>query len=133
MTDSSLSVLPHYCDLDYKCSDCGYEPSGKEINKKSNLKRHQKKSCRRFSPYSGNEKSHRCTYRDCGRRFTRSDNLLVHRRNKGHFEIFDLGADMPLPKADPKTMPEMLSEAHNVASWDIVGDKQWSGVMFRSY
>jgi uncharacterized Zn-finger protein len=124
LTTSLSAITPHYFESNYKC-DCGFEPSGKEINKKSNLKRHRKKSCRRYSPYSGSEKPHECPYRDCGRRFTRSDNLLVHRRNKGHFESFELGIDVSSPGSGSETMPNLFSEDHNTAAWDFCTGRDW--------
>lgn len=124
VTTSSFATTPHYFELNYRC-DCGYEPHGKEINKKSNLKRHRKKSCRRYSPYSGSEKPHQCTYRNCGRRFTRSDNLLVHRRNKGHFESFELEVASSSPESGFETMANLSSEDHNSADWDIYNEGYW--------
>ena len=130
---STPPEIPHYCESDYRCSDCGFQPGGKEVNKKSNLKRHRLKSCKRYSPYSGSKKTHKCTYRDCGRRFTRSDNLLVHRRNKGHFEVFELGADMPPPKLDLRTMSERYGEGHSVVGWGSLNVNEWSEITSRDY
>lgn len=124
VTTSSSATTPHYSELNHRC-DCGYEPSGKEINKKSNLKRHRKKSCRRYSPYSGSEKPYQCTYRDCGRRFTRSDNLLVHQRNKDHFETFELEAAGSSPESGRETMSNLFSEGYNLAEWNIINEAYW--------
>ncbi|KAF4636188.1 hypothetical protein G7Y89_g1888 [Cudoniella acicularis] len=78
----------------YKCT-CGFEPRGKDINKPSNLKRHRKtSSCKRYIPYSRSrdpppEKSFKCPFPDCGLSYTRSDNLLVHQRNKKHQNVIE--------------------------------------------
>jgi hypothetical protein len=62
----------------YRCH-CGYEPSGEERWKASNLRRHQRTQHRRPpSTYS-------CKYPGCGSKFTRSDNLRSHQRQKAHF------------------------------------------------
>jgi hypothetical protein len=69
-----------------RCS-CGFEPSGKEVYKASNLKRHQStRNCLRYSPYRRPKtaKSWPCPYPGCPKTFTRSDNLRVHQKQKRH-------------------------------------------------
>jgi len=63
----------------YRCH-CGYEPSGEERWKASNLRRHQRTQHRRPpSTYS-------CKYPGCGSKFTRSDNMRAHQRRKHHLQ-----------------------------------------------
>ncbi len=96
----------------YKCS-CGFEPTGKEVYKPSNLKRHQStRACRRFSPYQRSEttKSWQCPYPDCPKRFTRSDNLRVHQKQKRHFIEVELrtGPFLLRPDSNAHAVREML-------------------------
>ncbi|PMD27133.1 hypothetical protein NA56DRAFT_653998 [Hyaloscypha hepaticicola] len=66
----------------YRChvAGCGYEPSGEERWKASNLKRHQR------TQHGRPPSIHKCYYPGCGSRFTRSDNLRSHQRDKAHFQ-----------------------------------------------
>lgn len=102
---SSTPPAPREPLLIYKCA-CGFEPSGKEVYKASNLKRHQNtRNCRRFSPYKRPEttKCFPCPYPGCSKEFTRSDNLRFHRKKKGHFleiEWLDIGAPRCQPEVD---------------------------------
>ncbi|KAF8851710.1 hypothetical protein BDZ45DRAFT_808092 [Acephala macrosclerotiorum] len=75
----------------FKCV-CGYTPRGLERNKRQNLKRHQE-TCRVSSPSGYREKPYTCSFQNCGRAFTRPDNLLVHQRAQGHLGDVDLGLD----------------------------------------
>ncbi len=79
--------IPEDSPSNYRCH-CGFESQGKEVYKRSNLKRHQNTmNCRRFSPYSRPEpaKFYPCPYPGCDKQFTRSDNLRQHQKNKSHF------------------------------------------------
>ncbi len=91
--ETSLKAGPRY-----QCK-CGYEPQGKKVNKASNLKRHQK-TCRHLisTPYAGiyRKKPHRCSV--CGNRFTRSDNLLEHRRRQKHLGNMELALKYASPE-----------------------------------
>ncbi|RDL41012.1 uncharacterized protein BP5553_00991 [Venustampulla echinocandica] len=70
----------------YQCPQCPYLPEGIEKYKASNLRRHK-----RTQHPSGNEKgSYLCTWPGCGRTFTRSDNLMSHKKGKGHVLEFDV-------------------------------------------
>lgn len=64
--------------ITYRCH-CGYEPSGEERWKASNLRRH--KRIQHCQP----AQTHPCKYPGCHSTFTRSDNLRCHRRDKGRF------------------------------------------------
>ncbi|CZR60111.1 uncharacterized protein PAC_10006 [Phialocephala subalpina] len=66
----------------FKCV-CGYAPRGKEKNKRQSLKRHQE-TCRVLSPSGYRRRPYTCSFQNCGRAFTRPDNLLVHQRAQGH-------------------------------------------------
>jgi hypothetical protein len=71
----------------YKCH-CGHEPSGKEVYKSSNLKRHQETTkCRRYLPYRRPDppKLFQCPFPGCDKDYTRSDNLRAHQKKKRHF------------------------------------------------
>ena len=84
---SSTPSAPRNPSSKYKCP-CGFEPSGKEVYKASNLKRHKNtRHCRRFSlnKHPETTKSFPCPYPRCGKEFTRSDNLRVHQKQKSHF------------------------------------------------
>ena len=59
----------------YRCH-CGYEPSGEEKWKGSNLARHKR--------IQHATHKYRCGFRGCKSEFTRSDNLRSHQRDKGH-------------------------------------------------
>ncbi|KAH8687875.1 hypothetical protein BGZ60DRAFT_394712 [Tricladium varicosporioides] len=80
---------------------CGYVPRGKDANKSSNLKRHQSacQSDRRQTPYNLGRRNpklkrpHKCSYSNCRRSYTRSDNLKVHQRNKNHTPVAELMCD----------------------------------------
>jgi hypothetical protein len=70
----------------HKCP-CGHEPSGKEVYKSSNLKRHQETmKCHRFSPYRRLEppRLFQCPFPGCDKDYTRSDNLRAHQKKKQH-------------------------------------------------
>ncbi|CAG8953549.1 hypothetical protein HYFRA_00010006 [Hymenoscyphus fraxineus] len=66
----------------YTCI-CGFEFSGKEPNKVSNLKRHQD-TCSTMLNNVPPSKKFKCNFPGCDKGYTRSDNLLVHKRNKSH-------------------------------------------------
>ncbi|KAE9372294.1 hypothetical protein N431DRAFT_339656 [Stipitochalara longipes BDJ] len=109
---SSPASVPIHSSSKYKCS-CGFESHGKEVYKSSNFKRHQRtRTCRRFSPYQRPEttKSWQCPYPKCPKRFTRSDNLRVHQKQKGHFIELELRTGpFPLqPDAEAYAVREML-------------------------
>ena len=82
---------------------CGFEPSGKEENKNSNLKRHQKKCMRCAGTASHDPFIYICNHRHCGLRYNRSDNLLAHQRLKKHsrdFELHFIPVSSPLSESD---------------------------------
>jgi len=62
---------------------CEYEPKpdGKERNKASNLKRHQR-TCRIYSPHTHNDKPFACNVHGCNKAYARPDGLAVHRRSR---------------------------------------------------
>jgi hypothetical protein len=62
---------------------CGYipKPDGKERNKLSNLKRHQK-TCKTHSPQTHGNKPFPCSFAGCNKAYPRSDGLAVHIRSK---------------------------------------------------
>ncbi|KAI9056105.1 hypothetical protein LZ554_001033 [Drepanopeziza brunnea f. sp. 'monogermtubi'] len=67
----------------HRCQYCSYAPAGEHKWKASNLRRHQ----RIQHPNTvGESKLYVCRWRGCQSRFTRSDNLRCHVREKGHFE-----------------------------------------------
>lgn len=68
--------------------DCGYKPSGHLNNQASNLKRHRK-----TSKLHCHSRPYTCHYPDCGKFYTRPDNLLHHQRVKKHSMNIDL--DVP--------------------------------------
>jgi hypothetical protein len=102
---SSTPPAPRNPSSKYKCP-CGFEPSGKDVYKASNLKRHQNtRSCHRFFPYKRPEttKYFPCLYPRCGKQFTRSDNLRAHQKLKRHFleiELLDICAPRWQPEVD---------------------------------
>jgi hypothetical protein len=102
---SSTPSAPRNPSSKYKCP-CGFEPSGKEVYKASNLKRHKTtRNCRRFFRNKRPEttKSFPCPYPRCSKKFTRSDNLRVHQKQKSHFLEIDLsyiGAPRWQPEVD---------------------------------
>ncbi|KAH8654476.1 hypothetical protein BGZ60DRAFT_532845 [Tricladium varicosporioides] len=61
----------------YQCDLCPYIPLGEEKWKASNLRRHKRTQHAKKGEYI-------CKWPDCGRAFTRSDNLRSHMRDKGH-------------------------------------------------
>ncbi|KAF4633305.1 hypothetical protein G7Y89_g4818 [Cudoniella acicularis] len=61
----------------YQCDLCPYIPLGEEKWKASNLRRHKRTQHAKKGEYV-------CKWPDCGRSFTRSDNLRSHMRDKGH-------------------------------------------------
>lgn len=65
----------------YVCSTCGYIPHGEERWKASNLARHKRTQ---HSTVNG-KKSWGCAYPGCKSAFSRSDNLAMHVREKGHW------------------------------------------------
>lgn len=77
----SAPYAPSIRELKHRCI-CGFEPSGIEANKNSNLIRHQRFTCRLYR--AGNSKSHRCNYPHCGKSYSRPDNLLAHQKTKNH-------------------------------------------------
>lgn len=101
---SALSSLTRSCHSisksTFKCV-CGYAPRGIERNKRQNLKRHQE-TCRVLSPSGHREKPYTCSFQNCGRAFTRPDNLLVHQRTQGHLGDVELGLD-------PEAMRDILN------------------------
>jgi hypothetical protein len=95
----------------YKCP-CGFEPSGKEVYKHANFKRHQETTkCRRFSPYGRPEriKPYQCHYPDCGKSYSRSDNLRAHQRTKVHSLVWQLAEGGSFPQqSEPVAVRDML-------------------------
>jgi len=99
--ETSLTPLsPSHANI--KCT-CGFKPDGKEMYKRANLKRHQR-TCRRFTSYRVNKKVHACPFPKCKKSYTRSDNLLVHQRNKDHLAKLKFG----LKALSPETGNESL-------------------------
>jgi hypothetical protein len=76
-------LVPSNFGSKHRCI-CGFEPSGKEENKPSNLKRHQKKCKQCTGTMSHDPYVYTCTYSDCGLQYNRRDNLLAHQRLKKH-------------------------------------------------
>ncbi|KAH8602658.1 hypothetical protein B0O99DRAFT_5837 [Bisporella sp. PMI_857] len=73
----------------YRCQ-CGYTPTGKLNNKKSNLKRH-KKTCKLYSHLYN--RPHKCLFLGCGKTYSRSDGLLNHERKHKHGPVsFQIGS-----------------------------------------
>jgi hypothetical protein len=77
--------------LGFRCI-CGHEPKvdGKERNKASNLKRHQK-TCNIHSPQTHRDRPYSCSILGCNKSYPRPDGLAVHRRSK-HGSISDMKA-----------------------------------------
>ncbi|RDW80207.1 hypothetical protein BP6252_04845 [Coleophoma cylindrospora] len=76
---SSSPETPKKPKSKYRCA-CGYEPQGEERWKASNLARHR----RTQHSAMGEVKAFTCPFAGCGSSFNRSDNLRMHRREKGH-------------------------------------------------
>ncbi|KAG9240107.1 hypothetical protein BJ878DRAFT_484148 [Calycina marina] len=74
----------------YRCH-CGYEPTGEEKWKPSNLVRH-KRIQHATTKYT-------CGFRGCKSTFTRSDNLRSHQRDKGHLLVISM-SDKPPDRDD---------------------------------
>lgn len=89
---------------------CGFEPSGKEQNKHSNLKRHQK-TCKKCT---GNHYPYICNYPHCGLRYNRSDNLLAHQRLKKHSKDFEMHF---IPVSPP--LLELEGVAFDLQGWEV--------------
>ena len=77
---SSFESLSTSSSSKYRCH-CGFEPTGEEKWKPSNLRRHKR------TQHPVEQKIHACTYPGCTSTFTRSDNLTSHRKLKSHIVI----------------------------------------------
>jgi hypothetical protein len=127
---SSAPSAPRNPSSKYKCP-CGFEPSGKEVYKASNLKRHKDtRNCRRFSSNKRPEttKLFPCPYPRCGKEFTRSDNLRVHQKKKSHFleiELSYIGAPRWQPEVDASREMQEGYRYQEIGTYDG-GENVWN-------
>jgi hypothetical protein len=97
-TSSSASQAPKQSSPakeKYKCH-CGYQPTGEERWKSSNLARHKR------TQHPAEVKIYRCPLPSCRSTFTRSDNLRSHVREKGHEGRHDTGPNLAEGKRSRK-------------------------------